>query len=235
MRKLLISCLIVGICSSFVSLASADSLGTCTNTGYTFMGGWMVYQTPPSSKDYFMASNAPADGDSWGFGWLKFGDLPTEQVDEAWLSLEYYSDMTQSPTPEDPLDVGIYAVDADVTGITADNVVEFKNTHIVGSAVATATFTGTGFNSWDITSIVNDWIAGDNYGLAVITWDDLPNPNYYNPYFAGLPGTGTPKGMVPTLATDPVPEPGSIVMLLGLLGTGLAMIGLKRYRSTRRG
>ncbi len=240
MRKLLISCLVVGICSLVLSSASAGtSLGTCTNTGYTFMGGqYGVYQTPPSTKDYFLTSNAPADENMWGFGWLKFGDLPAAPVDDAWLSLECYKDMNGSLTSANPMDVTIYAVNADVADITAANVKDFKDyhiVHIVGSAVASTTLTGTGFYSWEITPIVNGWITGNNHGLVVVGWDDEPGEGYTHPYFAGLPGTGPPKGMAPTLATDPVPEPGSIVMLLGLLGAGLAMIGLKRCRSSRRG
>ncbi len=231
MRKLLIGCLIVAVCASVPSAAVALSLGTCTNTGYTFMGGWMVYQTPPSTKDYFMTSNSPVAGTYWGFGWLKFGDLPTSVVDKAWLSLDYYRDMTAPPTPGDPVDVAIYAVDADVAGITAANVADFKDHHIVGSAVATYTFTELGIGCWEITDIVNDWITGDNYGLAVIGWDDVPQPpvQTHNLYFAGLPGGGG-GAFAPTLATDCVPEPGTIALLCS---GGLVLLWLAFQRRKR--
>ena len=224
-KRLIITCLVVMIVSLVAPAAEATIIGDCTNTGYTFMGGWMVYQTPPSNKDYFLTANAPADSTNWAFSWLKFGDISGSAVDEAYLSLECYKDMDGSLTPENPMDVTIYAVDADVTGITTANVVDFKENHIVGDAVAITTLTGTGFYSWDITSIVNGWIAGDNYGLVVIGWDDIPGPSYTHPYFAGLPAPN-PHGMAPTLATSPVPEPATIV----LLGIGGLVTLLRRKR-----
>jgi hypothetical protein len=225
------SCLAVGICSLVLSSAFAESLGTCTNTGYTFMGGGGVYHQ--DQKDYVLIGNAPTDGTMWAFGWLKFAELPTAPVDEAWLSLECYKDMNGSLTSDNPMDVTIYAVDADVAGITTGNVADFKENHIVGSKVATATLTGPGFYSWDIAPIVNGWIAGDNYGLAVVGWDDEQGAGYTHPYFAGLPDPNS-HGMAPTLATNPVPEPGSIVMLLSLLGAGLAVMALGRCGFARQ-
>ncbi len=203
MRKLLISCLIAAVCASVPSAALAQSLGNCSNTGYTFMGGWMAYQTPPSSKNYFLTGNSPANESMWAFGWMKFGELPDAPVDDAWLSLECYKDMYGDLTPANPMEVTMYRVDADVAGITAANVTEFKNTHIVGSAVAAADLTGAGSYSWNIAPIVNEWIAGDNYGLAVIGWNDVPHPNHYNhPYFAGLPDPN-PNGISPKLTGTP--------------------------------
>ncbi len=184
----------------FVSVAGAEELGTCTNTGYTFMGGWMVYHQ--DQKNYFLMGNAPASGDMWAFSWLKFGDLPANPVDNAWLSLDCYKDMNGSLTPGNPMDVTIYAVDSDVANITAANVADFKANHIVGRAVGGVELTGTGRYSWDITPIVNNWITGDNHGLAVIGWNDVPGAGNTHPYFAGLPDPN-PNGMSPKLTDTP--------------------------------
>ena len=226
MKKLIITCLVTMLVGLVAPAAEATLIGDCTNTGYTFMGGWMVYQTPPSSKDYFMTSNAPADGDYWGFGWVKFGDLPSELVDEAWLALDYYEDMTIDPSQDNPVTVTVYAVDKDVATIDASNVADFKDKHIIGDAVDSVTFTALGIGCWEITSIVNDWISGNNYGLVVVGWDDTPHPDYYNNLrFAGLPDGGG-HGMVPTLADTCVPEPATVA----LLGIGSLVALLRRKR-----
>ena len=224
MKKLIITCLVAMIVGLVAPAVEATIIGDCTNTGYTFMGGFGVYHQ--DQRDYFLTGNSPADAGWWAFGWLKFGNLPGSTVGEAWLSLECYKDMNGSLTPGNPMDVTIYAVDADVTGITTANVVNFKENHIVGDAVAIATLTGTGFYSWDITSIVNDWITDENYGLVVIGWDDEPHPDYYtHPYFAGLPAPN-PHGMAPALATEPIPEPATVA----LLGIGSIVTLLRRKR-----
>ena len=148
MRKRFVFCLVATVCCLAGSAVMAESLGTCTNTGYTFMGGAGKYDQ--TGRDYFLVGNAAAtepdpDDEMWAFSWLKFDNLPSESVAEAWLSIERTAQpgMTQ-PSAAQPMDVFVQAVDADVADIMAGDVVEFKENHILPGILATATITEPG-------------------------------------------------------------------------------------------
>lgn len=213
------------------SVANAETICEASLTGYTFMGGGSAYTNP--AKDYFMTGNPDKDGTMWGFGWLKFEDLPTESVDAAYLNLEVYQDMNGTLTSANPMDVAIYAVSADVADIigtdatgTGITTADFKDDYIADSAVASTTITGAGIYSWDITSLVNGWIAGDaNNGLVVTGWDSTSTVGFVHPYFAGLSSS---NGMSPTLSTSAVPEPSTIALIFSAIACCGGMIVRKR-------
>ena len=229
MKKLCVMLSIVLIPTAVeTSAARAENLYEASLTGYTFMGGGMGgYQTEAgdtSGKNYLLIGSGTSDGDMWTFGWLKFNDLPTEPVASAILSLDYVGGGGMSaPGPASPMKIDIQAVDADVSGILSD-IVGFKENHILDGEVASTTIGDAGVYEWDITSLVNGWIAGEpNYGFVVTGWDNGDNEDgYQHPKFAGLPIDGVSLGDVPLITAVPIPEPSSLALVFGAtIGWGL--------------
>ena len=193
--------------TGLISSVQAGVVADCTSTGYSYMSGSVA----SSDKDYMLTGEMAADS-WWGFSWLTF-ETPDSTVGSAYLNLQ---SIAQSGgmwvTPDSsPVTISVYAVTADVASITSSNVSDFKDNHI-GEAIASMTVRGGEMiYSWDITDLVNGWVAGNNYGLVLSV--DSDGSTVYGK-FAGI---GHSTGITPVITDTAlaVPEPATM-MLLGL-------------------
>lgn len=197
--------------------------------GYSAMGG-MIYYT--DSNQYLLAGNpaSPPSGTmgTWGYAWLKFGDLPTGPVASATLKLQSitqaYGGMYQVPENV-PVDLGVYPAASDVALLTNSSAAQsaFRASLIGATPVDTVYVTGgDGFYELDVTSIVNGWVAsGDNHGLVIASLGESI-PRFHS--------RETTTGAAPAIVTT-VPEPAAIMSL----GMGLIVLGAGRLvRAGRR-
>ena len=228
MKKLFTMICGIAIASLAVNLSvvHAENVYEASLTGYTFMGGGMGgYQTEAgdeSGKNYFLVGTGVAEESYWTFGWLKFEDLPELPVSSAVLNLEFIGTGGMgSGSSFTPMDVGIQAVDADVSQILSGDIVAYKENHILDGNIDIETISDTGIYQWDITSLVNGWIAGEaNYGFVVTGWDNGSNEEngYQHPQFAGFPIGGVSAGAVPTITTTAaVPEPSTLALIISAI------------------
>ena len=157
-RKLFFVSALVSILSvsAFTAAASADVLGECAMTGYTFMGGGSAYFSTPENtggKDYFprlvvelrLTATAPT---MWGYGWVKF-DVGDTAVDSAYLVFDLLGVGSMSvvpPTAENPAYLDVYdpgAIDvASITDVIARDTL--RNNLDASSPLASLTMTADG-------------------------------------------------------------------------------------------
>jgi hypothetical protein len=231
-RKYLLGAIALGVLSlgSLTQSASAEVIGDCTVTGYTFMGGGSAYQsTPagPNAKDYFLAqplnftfSMGGPPQNMWGYGWAKF-DVGAETVDEAYLVLDLLGVGAMGTTPATPGNPGILDIydpgATDVAGLgggtQADRLALRDALDAATPLVSAFTMTSNGTYFIDITEMYNGWVDGSitNNGLVFSALDEGDGTKYAS--------FGSTEGSAPYISN--VPEPASIA-LLGL--GGLAMI-----------
>jgi len=206
----------------------ADTLA-CSVDGYSAMGG-MIYYT--DSNQYLLAGNpaSPPSGamETWGYAWLKFGDLPTEAIGSATLILQSiaqtYGGMYQIPENA-PVHLAVYAATSDVAALTnsSANQAAFRSSLIGAAPVDTVYVTGgNGFYELNVTSIVNGWIdSGNNYGLVIASLGNAI-PRFHS--------RETLTGTAPTIVTSAVPEPGTATLAAAVL-VGLGFLRVFRRRS----
>lgn len=192
------------------------------------------YTTPfgtSTDNERLLINNDGAVGGSGGFefiGFMKFDllDLPATPVTEAWFSLDKYCRGSFSCTDaSNSMDVSVQRITADVE--SAD--VATLNASLAAE-IARISVAADGIYSWDITSLVNDWITGaeSNYGFAITgRFDSLSDPdgdgdlNLYNNYFVSSgPYTDAPhSGFGPRISPSVIPVPAAVwLMGSGLLG-----------------
>lgn len=199
--------------------ASADFTADCTLDGYVAMGGMVVNTT----NDYLLPGypDSPPSGpmQTFGYAFLKFdaADLPTEAVSEAYLQLDVIALQDGMSWPETGTgSVGVFAVTADVAGITGGTAGTFRDS-IANIATDSVSMTGEGVIYLDVTDIVNGWIGGgDNYGLL------LASPGGLMPR---LHASETTAGLAPVITN--VPEPAT----MGLLACGALGLISRRKRN----
>jgi hypothetical protein len=202
--------------ASVASVASADVIeAPCTLDKYTQMSNALVdrnYTLVGGLVDYVQY------GYPLGNTLYKF-DIAglTEPVASASLVVDRVVGNMAPATDSNPLTVYVAGLGSDVETWTEMDTSQF------GPALDSVTIGSTyGLYSWDITSLVNDWVSGAtaNNGVALfVTEQSFTDPSaaaYVR--FAGVPGGGYPEtlGAAPVIVATPVPEPAT----LGLLALG---------------
>ncbi|MEM6259723.1 MAG: PEP-CTERM sorting domain-containing protein [Planctomycetota bacterium] len=130
------------------------------------------------------------------------------------------------PNVSSPFAISAHRVTGDPSGIDgalssgAGSYIDFKTTEI-GAVEDTVSVTGAGVVQWDITSLVNEWIAnGDtNFDYSVAMTGRVGNPadtgstGFFHAFVNSGEGTGTAARIIV------VPEPASLglIMIGGLL------------------
>jgi len=159
----------------------------------------------------------------------------TGPIDEAIFRVEsvttgFFSD----PTPAAPAEISIHSLTADPLASVDQSLasgpgswLEFRNDQITTSSiVSTTTVDGLGIFDWDITSLVNEWIAnGDSNFSYTIGTSALLDPEgeaavgFVNSSWSGLTDEFTARIFV-------IPSPGVGAVALA----GVASLGLRRRR-----
>ncbi|NLX57366.1 MAG: PEP-CTERM sorting domain-containing protein [Planctomycetaceae bacterium] len=221
-RQPIIACVFASLVGglSLVQPASAEVIGECTLTGYTFMGGGSAYT---SERDYFLGQ--PLGRDFWGFGWIKF-DVGNSAVDRAYLAydLQGVGSMSVKPaTPDQPGYLDLYNPGLnDVANLKpADNEAgvlartALRDYLLTEQPLHSVAMTRNGVHYVDITDLYNGWAIGSikNHGLVFSAPVDPSGPGKYS---------GFGSGAAPYIST--VPEPSAAV----LLGTGMIGLGIAR-------
>jgi hypothetical protein len=166
---------------AIVDLASADTIGDCCLTGYTFMGGQGPYTTRPDDdpivKDYFLGQplNYDFSGQNmWGYGWVKFDSLESSPVDSAYLVYDLLGvgAMSVAPaTPENPAILDIHSPgDIDVADLGDAGLRATLRDSLDGTTPLhnDVTMTSNGRYCVDITEVYNTWVndPNSNHGLV---------------------------------------------------------------------
>lgn len=193
-----------------------------------------------TDNERLLINNDGAAGGSGSFefiSYMKFDlvDLPTTPVAEAWFSLDKYCRAGFSCTDaSNSMEVSVQRITADVESSNATTL----NSSLAGE-VARVSIGVDGVYSWNITSLLNDWITGTetNYGFAITgRFDTLSDPdgdgtlNLYNDYFVSSGPYADPahSGFGPRITPSVVPVPAAMwLMASGLLG----LVGVARRQA----
>ncbi|MEM0914001.1 MAG: PEP-CTERM sorting domain-containing protein [Planctomycetota bacterium] len=209
------------------------------STGFFFGPPFLRGQESSSSRTTNRVTSPVISGITGETAYFSFDFDPSAfsgPVPQATLTVEnvatgFFTDVSDT----NPADISIHRLTADplavintALGSGPGSWLDFRDTQItVPSVVDTISIDSFGVNTWDITSLVNEWIAnGDaNFAYTVGT-SALLDPEggaavaFVNSSFNGLAGTET------TARIDIIPEPASIA----LLGLGGAMVFARRRR-----
>ena len=214
-KKIILTMCLVG---AFSVSSMATTIGECTLTGYTFMGGWGAHTN--KDRDYFLADPLVYMDNGynwWGYGWVKFGNLEDTPVASAYIVFDLLGvgGMRKKPASEsDPAILYLYdpgSIDVEALGGNDDNAATLREqlqqdlTAPGVEPIATITMTSNGTYSVDIADLYNSWVAGDNHGVVFAAPDNGKASKYA--------GFNNANGNVPYISTVPVPEPISLLVL----------------------
>jgi hypothetical protein len=188
--------------------------------------------------DVIPAGQAPVSGDSHSTeAYVQFGlgsiGLTGAQVTSATLSL-YLEDATTvgfgvNPSAGQPITVDVYPVSA----AWDRNTIKWSNKPANGALITSSTPI-TGIGAWvnfDVTSTVANWLDNPGTNFGFVLKGSVPvgaSPDWVYANFSS--GFGE-LGNAPMLTVVPVPEPGSIVLVI----FGLPLLGWQaRRRWSRR-
>jgi hypothetical protein len=208
-----------------------------TLTGYTFMGGSGTKITTADSPDpdymlaqplkyVYYANEDSAGEDMWGYAWIKFGEIGTDTVEQAYLVLDllgvggmYIEDASEAY----PGVLHIYSPgDTDVADIVGEDVggeddVELrtaKKNALLNETplVADYTMNSNGTYYVDITDIYNNWVSGTaNNGLILVSDSENSNPDgELGPIGTKYASLGSTDGLAPYITFKSPEEPPTI-------------------------
>ncbi len=187
--------------------ASADY--PCTLTGYAYMGGTGFNI---SEQSYFIAGPMTYmfnGTDMWGFAFIKFDTIGTEEVQSAYLVVDllkvgsmYLEDASETY----PGKLDIYSPgDTDVASLATVSDAATLHTTLKASSspiVSDFTMTANGTYAIDITDIYNAWVRGDQANNGLVLMSDSENSGASNASNLGPVGTKY-AGLNGTLGTMP--------------------------------
>ncbi|MEM9167589.1 MAG: hypothetical protein AAGB48_11290 [Planctomycetota bacterium] len=207
------------------------------STGFFFSSSADFYRGDenPSGRSANRVSSATIAGVTGENAYFEFdfdGLGFTAPVQQAFFRVEVVGGFFTDPTPGNPTEVSLHSLSADPLDVVDDTISsgpgswrEFRDNEITVSSIASTTsVTGLGVFDWDITDLVNEWIAnGDSniaYSIAASTLLDTdfePAAAFVNSTWSGLTNEVTARIVIPAPAS---------ALLLGL--TGLAATRRRR-------
>lgn len=186
----------------------------------------------PSTREVNRVTSTAPFGVTGENAYFEFDFDPTAfsgPVSEAFFRVETLAPgFFDTPSALNPAEISLHSLTADPLASIDDNLasgpgsyIDFRDSQITTSSIiSTTTIDGLGIFSWDITSLVNEWIAnGDtNFSYTIGTSALLDtNPNtgvaFINSSFEGLSGQLTPRIVIPA------PGAASLLAASGLLAT----------------
>lgn len=240
-RSIVGLCLVLSAPMLLPSTAQAAAFNvTASDSYFTFAGN-----VSGSSDIRLLSDKATAIGfeglDTISFLQFDLGELQTPEVqskfEQATLQLTYDPVLTEPAnlipaTGNRPVTVSVYDLTAPFDSADGNTTADIDFGAAGENAIASTSVGDGGTYTWDITSLVSQWLTGAelNTDLAlsgVFGNVDIDGRNSYASFFPA----GATAGLAPTITVKTVPEPNSLAALL-LLGGGLAIAKKRQPQSS---